>query len=277
MSNQKEPVKVEKFLETRMDYNASEERSRNILGSRLASARKANGLYLRDVSRMVDVFGISITVNALSRMELGATVPNAYQLMALCFVYGITDITEFCEAYRPELNEEGLKKLREYRADLIATGKYDPAPRKAYAPIVYIDMPTAYMGVSAGTGVYLDGSDFEMKSYPENTVPDDADFALHVSGISMEPVYNDGQTVWVKRCEQLRRGDVGIFVCNGEGFIKVYEEQEPEEALLAEFADTDGHVHPQPVLISYNQAYPPRVIRPDMDFRIIGKVLQQQM
>ena len=254
-------------------YDAKHERSKNVLGERLAAARKLNNLYLKDVSKAVEDFGISISVNALSRMEVGDTIPNAYQLIALCFVYGIMNVAELCEDYRPEMNEEGMKKLREYKDDLIATGKYAPAPKRTFTVIEYIEMPTAYMGASAGPGLYLDGDDFELKSYPKNSVPDEADFALHVTGDSMEPTYNNGQTVWVKRCKELSPGDVGIFVCDNEGFIKMYDEQEPDEQYREDFTDSEGNLHPQPVLISYNQAYEPRVILPDMEFRIIGKVL----
>ena len=273
MPKRREPISITEYKRTNLRYDAKFERSKNVLGERLSAARKQNGLLLKDVSQLVENFGISITVNALSRMETGETVPNAYQLIALCFVYGIMNIPALTEDYQPELNEAGMKKLREYKEDLIATGKYSPAPKRVYAAIEYIEMPTAYMGASAGSGLYLDGNDFETKSYPKNSVPEEADFAMHVTGDSMEPTYNNGQTVWVKRTKELKPGDVGIFVCDNEGFIKVYDEQEPEDEYKDAFTDSDGNLHPQPVLISYNQAYEPRLILPDMDFRIVGKVL----
>lgn len=273
MAKKNEPININRFRKPDLRFDAAFERSKNVLGSRLSAARKANGLLLKDVSKAVEDFGISITVNALSRMEVGDSLPNAYQLMALCFVYGIMNLAELCEDYRPVLNEAGLKKLQEYKEDLIATGKYAPEPRKKSSSIVYIEMPTAYMGASAGTGLYLDGSDFEMKSYPKNSVPAEADFAMHVTGNSMEPTYNDGQTVWVKRCAELSPGDVGIFVCDNEGFIKMYDEQEPEDQYRDEFTDSEGNLHPQPVLISYNPDYEPRKILPGTEFRIVGKVL----
>lgn len=273
MSRKANVIDINSRRNPELRYDAQHERSKNVLGERLSAARKQNNLYLKDVSKAVENFGISITVNALSRMELGDTVPNAYQLIALCFVYGIMNIAELCEDYQPEMNEAGMKKLHEYKADLIATGKYAPAPKKVFTAIEYIEMPTAYMGASAGTGLYLEGSDFEMKSYPKNSVPEEADFALHVSGDSMEPTYNNGQTVWVKRCSELSPGDVGIFVCDDEGFIKMYDEQEPDEQYKDEFTDSEGNLHPQPVLISYNPAYEPRMILPGTEFRIVGKVL----
>ena len=40
-----------------------------------------------------------------------------------------------------------------------------------------------------------------MVSFPEKSVPKGADFGVRVSGDSMEPVYHDGQIVWVEECE----------------------------------------------------------------------------
>ena len=40
-----------------------------------------------------------------------------------------------------------------------------------------------------------------------------------------------------------------------------------------EYLDSDGVLHPQVVLISQNKAYPPKIITPAMDFRVVGRVL----
>ena len=63
-------------------------------------------------------------------------------------------------------------------------------------------------------------------------------------------------------------GDVGVFICDGEGYIKLYHEQDPED--LAEFTDSCGSVHAQPVLVSYIPSYPTRPIRPAARFRAVG-------
>ena len=112
-----------------------------------------------------------------------------------------------------------------------------------------------------------------MLRFPEASIPERAEFGVRVSGDSMEPVYHDGQIVWVQRCSELEIGDVGIFVCDGEGYLKAYDEQEPGEDVRENYTDTEGRVHPQPVLVSYNEAYEPRVVSPYASFRIIGRVL----
>ena len=50
-------------------------------------------------------------------------------------------------------------------------------------------------------------------------------------------------------------------------------EREPDETETGLFTGEDGHIGKQPVLISYNKAYRPIHISPELDFKIIGKVL----
>lgn len=89
----------------------------------------------------------------------------------------------------------------------------------------------------------------------------------------MEPVYQDGQIVWVEQCDELKPGEVGVFIYDGNGYLKAYGEQEPDEEYVEAFTDSYGVVHPQPILISYNQAYAPRPIAPYASFQIVGRVL----
>lgn len=68
------------------------------------------------------------------------------------------------------LNDAGLAKVREYKDDLIASGKYEPQP-KVVSILKYIEMPVSNLAVSAGTGEFLDEGNFEMVSFPEKSVP----------------------------------------------------------------------------------------------------------
>ena len=40
------------------------------------------------------------------------------------------------------------------------------------------------------------------------------------------------------------------------------------------YTDSFGVVRPQPVLISYNEDYPPKVVSPYAPFQIVGRVLR---
>ena len=103
--------------------------------------------------------------------------------------------------------------------DLIASRRYQPDTEEP-AEIDYIMMPVSELPVSAGLGAFLEGEMFQQIQVPASSVPAGAEFGIYVSGDSMEPRYHSGQIVWVKRCEELECGDIGIFVYDGCGYLK---------------------------------------------------------
>ena len=66
----------------------------------------------------------------------------------------------------------------------------------------------------------------------------------------MEPVYHDGDTLLIEMTEEIQPGDTGIFLVNGESYIKKLGDQE---------------------LISLNPKY--KNIPLDEDSYCLGKVL----
>lgn len=78
---------------------------------------------------------------------------------------------------------------------------------------------------SAGTGEYSDGDEFEelaMKKRP----PRGASYVVRVHGDSMEPTYYDGDKVFVRAGAEVRQGQIGIFVMDGEQYIKELGDRE---------------------------------------------------
>lgn len=75
--------------------------------------------------------------------------------------------------------------------------------------------------VSAGTGSWL-GDDIvaEWLTVPRNDLTTSADFALKISGDSMQPKFSNGETVLVKQTSSVFEGEIGVFVLNGESYIK---------------------------------------------------------
>lgn len=262
-------------------YNAEQERRENIIGQRIQEVRKAHGVSLEGLSYALRHYGIDMKQTGIGRWESGTVIPNAYQLMALSHIFQIEDPKTFFSESPTDadaLNEEGLRKVREYKEDLIASGKYRPAPAPAAGSNVlkFREMPMSLLPVSAGPGAFLDENNFELRRFPADEIPDGAEFAIRISGDSMEPVYSSGQIIWVQLCKQLRPGEVGIFEYDGNGYVKMYDEQYPEETFLDEYTTSDGQVLPQPVLVSYNEAYAPRPVNPNTSFCIIGRVLKMR-
>lgn len=273
-------IKKNRYLEVSCKspqrYNAGAQRQQNVIGQKIKQERKRQGFTLSTFSQELNQYGLAIQRQGLNKWETGAAVPNAYQLMAVCHALHIQEGVSFFTgetSLYDQLNEEGLKKLEDYREDLIASGRYKPRAKAKCLELRYKDMPVSTLPASAGTGNFLDQENFEIMSFPESAVPTNADFGVWVSGDSMEPVYHDGQVVWVQKCAALNIGEVGIFLYDGEGYIKVYDEQEPSDEQWDTYLDSEGVLRNQPVLVSYNKAYPPRPVSPELSFAVIGRVL----
>jgi SOS-response transcriptional repressor LexA len=105
--------------------------------------------------------------------------------------------------------------------------------------------------VAAGSGSFLDSeayTDFKV----DETVPQEADFAVKVSGDSMTPRFVDRQIVFIKAQPVLEIGDIGIFELDGDAYIKKLGQGE---------------------LLSLNTLYKPIPIHDYNSFHIFGKVV----
>ena len=83
-------------------------------------------------------------------------------------------------------------------------------------------IPLYDLPVSAGIGEYLDGDAAESVSITVSESTSAADFALRISGNSMEPKYHDGDVLLVQNSEGVEVGEAGIFVLDGAGYFKIY-------------------------------------------------------
>lgn len=72
----------------------------------------------------------------------------------------------------------------------------------------------------AGDGFYFDQSNVPFEKIEAEN--DDADYAVKISGKSMEPTIKDGSIVMVKKVDSLLNGEIGIFSINGEIMCKRY-------------------------------------------------------
>lgn len=85
---------------------------------------------------------------------------------------------------------------------------------------IYLDFPD--LPVSAGTGVYLHDDYAEQIKVPANDKTLRANYALRVAGDSMEPRFCDGDIVLVETQPSVEIGEVGIFIYEGEAYIKEF-------------------------------------------------------
>lgn len=84
--------------------------------------------------------------------------------------------------------------------------------------IVYINF--AQNSASAGSGDVLFGDiDDTPLALVENRITNKADFAVRVNGDSMLPDFSNGDIVLASK-QPVDNGDIGLFVVNGNGYIK---------------------------------------------------------
>ena len=103
---------------------------------------------------------------------------------------------------------------------------------------------------SAGIGDYLaDGYETEKIAVPNDSK---ANYAIGVNGDSMLPTYKDGDVVLVQRTNDLDYGDIGIFIIDGNCFIKEYQQDK---------------------LVSHNKTYHDILFNENQDIRCVGKVI----
>lgn len=116
-------------------------------------------------------------------------------------------------------------------------------------------LPFYRTAASAGTGSYLfEDVPVEYVNVPKMDKTSVADYILEVRGDSMEPKFYDGDCVLIQRSERIYEGQIGIFILNGESYIKKMGSGE---------------------LISFNPTYPPIKLHEYDDIRCAGRVLDR--
>lgn len=227
------------------------------IGSVISERRKELGIKQSELAARLAAMDTAVTNQAVSKWENGSTMPNARQFLALCDVLEIDDIRAAfsmkAQGLLSGLDKEGRMKAMDYIQLLKDSGRYSVAEEKI---IALRRLPLYAIPVSAGTGQFLDSEDYEMVEVGSE-VPESVNFGVTVSGDSMEPEFMNGQTVWVRQQRSLMTGEIGIFIYDGNAYLK---------QLVAK----DGAL----ALHSLNPEYKDIIISPELPLRVLGKVMR---
>lgn len=260
-------------------FDAAELRDNNILGKKLAEARISAGMNQKELAENLVSYNISISPASISKWEKGDSVPNAYQLLAVSHIFHINDMLEYFtgnspepQDYTPELSQKGLNLLQMFKEMLIASGKYAPHTRRTLSSTKTIPVKVFTTPAAAGSGSFLNGEDYEMIDFDPDNIPEGTDFGIRVSGDSMLPRYVSGQIVFVEQCRELYPGEIGVFVYNGNAYIKQYQETMP---VKEESSGIQAEIYPKVTLYSLNRklADCDVHVKPEDDLFIVGRVL----
>lgn len=174
-----------------------------------------------------------IKKNTISNYENNISSPsdeNIYKLMEV-LKCDANYLFEWEEVEDVKLSLHEKKHIKKYRVldnfgkqaiDGLLETEYTrctSAPEEGEEPTITIKH--SFHKVSAGHGFDLNNEDdWEEIEVPDTPEARRADFSLTISGNSMEPIYFDGEIVFVKSQSAVDIGETGIFIVNGSGFIK---------------------------------------------------------
>lgn len=108
--------------------------------------------------------------------------------------------------------------------------------------------------VSAGTGEQI----FDEPIFTVNVkgyIPPH-DIALQVNGNSMEPMFNDKEIIFVDKSNNIKNGQIGVFIINGEAYVKKVHVGEDRLTL-----------------VSLNKDYPDLHFYENEGVELVGKVI----
>jgi len=197
-------------------------------GPILARLRKEKGYTQAEVAGYISrISEKPCSFKVISHWETGVSSPSVEQFLILCEFYEVRDIQgTFRNAYAQHsdlsrLNALGKNRVEEYISMLQGSPLFVES-----SPVNHDEQAHTYnlirlydISVSAGVGSFLDSENY-IEIEADETVPRGADFAVRVSGDSMEPRFSDGQIIFIKEQKALDVGEIGIFSLNGDSYVK---------------------------------------------------------
>ena len=231
----------------------------SFVGEQIKKYRNIKGMTQQDIA---DALGES-SGRVIYNWEKGIGRPDCDKLARLCDLLEVSaDELIGCKSMTQRPTATEWNTIQKYRAldehgkeivDYLIDSEYKRVAtllRKPKSRMLKMDYYT--LPASAGTGNFLDSEFAEELLVPESAEAEQADFVISVGGDSMEPTYHDGDKVFVEKCDSVDIGEVGIFVVNGDVYIK----------------ELGNHK-----LISYNEKYKPIPLTENDSVYCCGRVI----
>ena len=192
--------------------------------------RKAAGLEQAAVAAQ-----LGLTKNAIGGWELGRTRPDVDMIPLICNVLHIP-VTELLglpnEVALPHEDRSVLDmyhRLDKYNKRTVSQlmerllFQQDSTERMRLRS-TYTSLCLYEEAAAAGIGAPMqDYAESKTVYAPISKIPNGADTIIHVNGTSMEPTFPNGCYVYVNSNQNVSYGQIGIFIVNGESYIKEYQ------------------------------------------------------
>lgn len=201
---------------------------------------------------------LNISYTTVSDWINGKTYPRIDKIEMLANYFGITksqlvednNINKDILPIYNELNQNNQTKTYNFANELLKKQNSNIVDMRKWKD-VYIQSK-----VSAGCGIVdLDQQHKELISY-DGYVPPKYDLAFQVEGNSMEPMFRDGEVIFVEHQEEVRNGQLGVVTINDEAYIKkIYLE---DDCLR---------------LVSLNKEYDDIIANGEDTIKVVGRVI----
>lgn len=211
------------------------------IGSKLSKLMDLNDTNANELARKIDVSPQTI-YSIIKRDSKKADIEVLLKLadtLGVTAEYFVDDINVGNESGLEQYSKEELTHLKKYHdLDPIGQSHVDAVLQWETERVQQLEQATSapaatrminyyYRLASAGTGQII----FDMPPTKRIEIPAipkyrKADYAIGVNGNSMEPVYHDGDTLLVEMTDNVEIGEIGIFLVNGESFVKKRGETE---------------------------------------------------
>lgn len=167
--------------------------------------------YMKMLPKIADFLGVSVS----DLIGETASQKDAEETEQLMSQFSVRD-AQLVKAYH-ELDARG----REIVNAVLSFARESLQIERSRPVVQYlIGLPKSMQAVSAGTGVILEPEMMERTFVKDTPAARKASFLVPVNGDSMEPVYHDGDVLFVESAAQVERGEIGIFMLDGQGFVK---------------------------------------------------------
>lgn len=224
--------------------------------------KKARELSGKTQKECADI--LNITLRAWQGYEYGQREAKYELLCKIADTFGVT--TDYLLGREPQLNPlaeisvnvdddkfiEIYSQLPEYAKQVFIDTMIKLTQAAEQKKQKIINLPKSVLKASAGSGNWLDEQQLESVSVVDTPQTKKANLIIEVDGDSMEPLYKNGDNVLVNTRAEVAVGDVGIFIVDGNGYIKKLGDNR---------------------LISLNPKYDDIFPKDYSDFRCVGKVL----
>ena len=216
---------MESILKTkRLEKNMTLEEVGNLVGVGKSTVRKWENGMIENMGRD-KIVALSKALN-ISPLEILGMDENPALESDISTIYNQLDQKRQAKVYN-----FADRQLREQKYGVADAGKIVPLKRRE-PKIVDI-----YGRLSAGGGAYNDKSVIE--TVEVDSAPAKYDMAFVVSGDSMEPMFEDGEVVFVNETQDVFNGQIAAIEINDEAFIKKIYIEGKRMRMVSLNVDTD--------------------------------------